>query len=312
MLLRHTLFLVLLACAATHATPSAPPAAAAHGSAQQHQLLRHAPGAAAAAPTNATLTAFLTEISDWIMTTGVGSNILNTASYFGTLDSIFINGDLARVLLAASKITGNSTYKEEGLRWCDAFVAKQLPITTSTGKAAGYWDTGYHEVFIADTGTAVAALAVGWHMAEPARQEKYLAAMHKYHLFVTEGCKTAPTNPPVDPTGECPPNGTGWVHTDGKDKGALGDGWYKKTINLTPYTISTATSGSCAFVELDVIAPSPALQTVATNAVQWIIGQMSDDGRIPYIITPTDLTPTTYQPITYSTESFIDVDLRYR
>lgn len=38
---------------------------------------------------------------------------------------------------------------------------------------------------------------------------------------------------------------------------------------------------------------------------------MSDDGRIPYIITPTDLTPTTYQPITYSTESFIDVDLRY-
>ena len=38
---------------------------------------------------------------------------------------------------------------------------------------------------------------------------------------------------------------------------------------------------------------------------------MSPDGRIPYIITPTDLTPTTYQPITYSTESFIDVDLRY-
>jgi hypothetical protein len=48
-----------------------------------------------------------------------------------------------------------------------------------------------------------------------------------------------------------------------------------------------------------------------STAVQWIIDSMSDDGRIPYIITPTDLTPTTYQPITYSTESFIDVDLRY-
>ena len=45
------------------------------------------------------------------------------------------------MLLAAAKITGNSTYKAEGLRWCDAFVAKQLPITTSTGKPAGYWDT---------------------------------------------------------------------------------------------------------------------------------------------------------------------------
>ena len=31
----------------------------------------------------------------------------------------------------------------------------------------------------------------------------------------------------------------------GPDKGALGDGWYKDAINLTPYTISTATSGSC-------------------------------------------------------------------
>jgi hypothetical protein len=35
-------------------------------------------------------------------------------------------------------------------------VAAQLPITTSTGEPAGYWDTGYREIFIADTGTAVA------------------------------------------------------------------------------------------------------------------------------------------------------------
>jgi hypothetical protein len=112
------------------------------------------------------------------------------------------------VLLAASKITGNSTYRAEGLRWCDAFVAKQLPINTSTGKAAGYWDTGYHEVFIADTGTAVAALAVGWHIADAPRKDKYLDAMQKYHLFVTEGCTKAPTNPPVDPSGACPPGET--------------------------------------------------------------------------------------------------------
>lgn len=59
--------------------------------------------------------------------------------------------------------------------------------------------------------------------------------------------------------------GTGWVHTSGKDKGAVGDGWYMKTINLTPYTISTATTGSCAFVELDVIAQNSSLRTIATN-----------------------------------------------
>ena len=58
------------------------------------------------------------------------------------------------------------------------------------------------------------------------------------------------------------------MHTSGKDKGALGDGWYKKTINLTPYTISTATTGSCAFVELDNIAPNSSLRIVATNGAQ--------------------------------------------
>ena len=82
--------------------------------------------------------------------------------------------------MAAWKITGNETYKAEGLRWCDAFVAKQLPITTSTEKPAGYWDTGYEEIFIADTGTAVAALAVGYHLASAERQAMYLTAMQKY------------------------------------------------------------------------------------------------------------------------------------
>lgn len=63
--------------------------------------------------------------------------------------------------------------------------------------------------------------------------------------------------------------GTGWVHTSGKDNGALGDGWYKKKINLTPYTISTATTGSCAFVELDVISPNSSLRDMATNGTQF-------------------------------------------
>lgn len=52
----------------------------------------NSPAVATSAPMNATLTDFLTEISDWIMTTGVGSNVLNNASYFGDLSSIFVNG----------------------------------------------------------------------------------------------------------------------------------------------------------------------------------------------------------------------------
>ena len=35
----------------------------------------------------------------------------------------------------------------------------------------------------------------------------------------------------------------GWVIGDGADKGALGDGYYKGSVNVLPYTISTALSG---------------------------------------------------------------------
>lgn len=40
-------------------------------------------------------------------------------------------------------------------------VALQYDAETSTGKAGGYWDTGYETIYIADTGTAVTVLVLG-------------------------------------------------------------------------------------------------------------------------------------------------------
>lgn len=85
-------------------------------------------------------------------------------------DSIFINGNMARVLLASHELTGNTTHLEEvrrrlgfgcrrpplhppkrmappastaqGLRWCDTFVGLMNPATTAGGEAAGFWGTG--------------------------------------------------------------------------------------------------------------------------------------------------------------------------
>ena len=89
------------------------------------------------------LTALLVTIADWILESGVGSNQLNNATYWDPPDAIFVNGNLARVLLAAGKITGKSEYGAVGLQWCDAFVTVQQQLTTSTGLPGGYWDTGY-------------------------------------------------------------------------------------------------------------------------------------------------------------------------
>jgi hypothetical protein len=124
----------------------------------------------------------------------------------------------------AYTITKNASYLEEGLAWCDTFVRLQMPLETSTGKQGGYWDTGYEEVYIADTGTAVAALAL-CHNIRPTAA--YAAALASYTLFVTEGCKTAPTTPHVGTT-QCPPTGRGWVNPDG----SLGDGYFLSELIL--------------------------------------------------------------------------------
>eukprot|EP00729_Bicosta_minor_P015444 gene15444-2058_t len=258
------------------------------------------------------LEGLLMRIADYGVAAGVAANDIKNGS--ASPASIFINGNMARTVLAAYKIKGNQSHLDAGLAWCDAFVAVQIPLMTSTGEQGGYWDTGYSEIFIADTGTAVAALTL-CHSLQPAKakQAAYEAALRRYTLFVTKGCSTPPTKPAKANATRCPPKGQGWViPAPFPDAGALGDGYYQGSINLSPYTISTATTGSCAFVEYDDIQKQPELESIAKNAVKWILSKVQADGKIPYILTPpSDNGHTLYQPITYSTESFIDVDLRY-
>ena len=112
----------------------------------------------------------LGDLTEWIMGLDLGSgevkhydrgsNALN--------QSIFINGNLARVLMGSYRLTGNTTHLIEALRWCDAFVAQQVPVATSLSVEGGFWGTGYPttlplaegEIYLGDTGTAATALAV--------------------------------------------------------------------------------------------------------------------------------------------------------
>jgi len=257
----------------------------------------------------ASLSTLLVSISDWIV-----SDTQPTNPPAQVNRSIFEYGNLARVLLSSYKINKNEVYLKTGLEWCDGFVAAQMPIMTASGEMGGYWDTGYREVFIADTGTAVAALALCQSLqADTSKAQGYLKAMTLYAKFVTGGCKQPPTKPEVGPG--CPPDTQqGWVIGSGPDKGALGDGWYKKMLNTGAYTISTATTGSCAFVEMQaagVSLPAADLTGIAQGAIRWILNSRTPDGRIPYIIHPYDNTSVVFQPITYSAESMIISGIRY-
>jgi hypothetical protein len=223
---------------------------------------------------------YLVDLSNWIMSLDVGSNVLKGSDFTPQADThhIFINGNMARVLLATFKITGNTTYLAEGLRWCDTLVRLQYPIETSKGEHGGYWDTGYETIYIADTGTAVTNLVLGYHMSQDeAQKASYVDALGRYARFVTGGCTQVPTlNSTSTPMGtKCPPAGRGWVNTDGADAGSLGDGYYRGAINLLPYTIATATTGSCTFSELTSIPASTGwgvpLQQISEHAIKWLL-----------------------------------------
>jgi hypothetical protein len=272
-----------------------------------------APGPVVDAEEVTGLTNLLVRVAEWTVVEQKNSTIPHADR------PIFIFGNLARVLLAAHKITGNPDYLVAGLGWCDRFLDQQLSLTTSTGDDGGYWDTGYREIFIADTGTAVTALTVCVDLQpDIVQRERYLSAMSRYARFVTGGCKTPPTNPNVTsvtgPAG-CPPKGDGWVIGVGSvDAGGLGDGWYRRELNAGAYTIATATTGSCALVEmsnLGVDVQGADLDNVAANAIGWLLKSRTADGAIPYIIHPHDNSSVVFQPITYSTESMIIADLRY-
>jgi hypothetical protein len=215
-----------------------------------------APVAKAAAPslidedTKKQLTPYLTDLCDWIMTLDVGSGKLKNTD--DTHRSIFINGNLARVLYAAHQITGNTKYLDEALRWCDTFVAQQQPVVTLQGEDAGYWgDMGEAgNIYFGDAGTAATALAVISKQADAARQKKYRAALERFSLFVRHGCKEDPQN---QGRGGCP----GWVIASGKDRGALGCGYYQGHLSTAPYIISTAVNAGAFHAMLYSITKDP-------------------------------------------------------
>ena len=264
--------------------------------------------------------------SEWLMTLGIGNNSvpLSASPYPG---SIFINGNGARTLLASYKLTGNSSHLAEGLRWCDAFVESQYDAPVHDGSAmGGWWDTGYEELYIADTGTAVTALALCFDL-EP--KPSYLNAILKFERFVRLGTATTPQCKPLlhplKPKCSYDGNGSevarGFILESGPDIGAVGDGYYKQKLNTAPYTIATALSGGVVYSELlgleaahsGILDPEAKKRAarIAQGAVGWLLRALNQSsGTIPYVITPPTTEPHEYQCISYSAEAFIDLALR--
>jgi hypothetical protein len=245
----------------------------------------------------ARLSAYLRRVNGWVTATNVAENNLTCRSAgpdCGVTDYIFVNGNMARGLMAGHSSLRNQTMLDMGLRWCDTFVGLAYNTSASDGTPVKYWDSGYRAVFFGDTGTALQAVATGYSAAEQgsggaalarSRRASYLEAMLGYYHYVTKGCVEPPQIPGFAYGNTCPPSGRGWLIESGAGAGAIGDGFcppkHTAGVCFSPYSCATGTTAAGAFGALASLLaaenhPAAAqVQKVATAAGDFIAGEIS-------------------------------------
>jgi len=247
---------------------------------------------------------WLEDINSWILTLEPGSQILKKTE--DTADSIFINGNFARLLAASFRITGNEAYLREALRWADSFYHHQRLAMTSKLEEASYWvdlsRNPYGNIYFGDGGTAASALAMLLSYAEPEKKALYLRTLERYARFVVDGCR-------VDPQGLGREPSPGWLIPQGEDRGALGCGYYEGHLSLKPYTISTATTGGGFFSALYALTGKAEYGDIAAGAVAWLLKIRKPDGEIPYLLDGEVSADWPLDTLTYCTEAFVPADL---
>ena len=247
------------------------------------------------------MAALLVRISEWCLEHRLGSGIFHDTPDGAdeVEDSIFINGNLARVLICTYEITGEESYLREAVSWCDYFVDTANPIQTSKGNdAVWWWDVGHNNLYLADTGTAVHALFKAFPYVDDDRKQKYLNALKKFYLLLAEGTDRDPLD-----RGQAP--SPGWIIGDGEDAGAFGVGYRKGQLETRAYTISTACAGAQACAALYQLTGDETCRKTALDAARWLLGQFDEAGVIPYRIEGTVVSEFVFQGIHYSLEGLL-------
>ena len=261
---------------------------------------------------------WLESVAMWTATLDLPSNSLKGKNLTaGGTDHIFVNGNLARVLLATWRLQdsrapghGNPEFLVQGLAWCDTLCSIQASINSSRGNVAGYWGAGYPipegctlplrgkcahggNIYFGDTGTAATVLGLCRSLTQDAtRRAAYESAMKKFGTFVLEGSDTAPVLKKGTSTGFVDPM-----------TGSVGCGYYGCTSRTSedcakvapassklncpsnsPYTIATGTTGGAFFSELYGVTRDERHAKVATAAVGYEASVALSSGEMPYIL----------------------------
>jgi len=225
----------------------------------------------------AELQTLLRDICDWSIAIELCSGEIKVQERRRT--SIFINSNLARVLIAGYEILGERRYLDEAFAWFDRLAAQQQITRAANGDTVGWWGdfSPTTNIYLADAGTSASAMATAVRYASAERRRIYLDALHRFARFVTHGSAE-------DPQQQGRGGSPGWIITTGPDRGALGTGYYRGQLAIAPYTISTAVTGSGFFSALYRLSGQIEYLETAEAAGEWLLEQRRPDGRMPYVL----------------------------
>lgn len=244
--------------------------------------------------------ALLVHIADWCCEHHIGSGIFQSTPEPDCDDSIFINGNFARLLFCAYELTGFEVYKTEALDWCDDFAYRAaMPVKTSRGEdALWWWDCKRTNLYLADTGTACYALIKALPHVNKQKRSDYLDVLEKFYRLVTDGTNADPMARGQNPS-------PGWIISDGPDTGSFGVGYRKGQLETRPYTVSTATAGAQLCSALYRETGRQDYRSTATDAAMWLATQVDDSGNLSYRIEGGVVSHYLFQQQHYATEGFI-------
>ena len=171
--------------------------------------------------------------------------------------TIFTNGYYMRTLVAGYRIFGERRYLDAAVRYADLLLEKQSP--------RGYWATGYGNIYLADTGSALGLFAVLHRHVDETRRKRYRDAVSRYTAAIeADGL--------INASGAI---GTGWrADREGKITGPYKD----------EYTISSALTGGEVFTWMYHLTGEDKYRRTAWRALSWVLGTMREDGVIPYVL----------------------------
>jgi hypothetical protein len=249
------------------------------------------------------LLSYFDNICQWIVEIDVGSGELNIEAKRKT--SIFINSNLARILVAGYELTGKEEYLSEAFDWFDRLVDLQQDVKSSNNMDAGWWGdfTPNDNIYLGDAGTSATALSGIVRFAENERKNKYLKALEKYANFVNFGSKN-------DPQKKGRKAADSFIVQAGEHSGAIGCGYYKNELSVAPYIVSTSVTGSAFFSSYYVLTSEKKYLNIAKAATRWMLRQRDPFGEMPYMLHNFSLDDWPLDTMTYVADGIVSAYLR--